>query len=154
MRCKVLLSVASAAIGLNSVGCLADTSNMPVTATVLAVCKLNSTPTLAFGTLDPSSGVNVTQTATVSFWCSQGTSYSISPDNGLHYDGANTTRRMKGPGASDFIAYSLSPASATGTGAGTSTALNLAFSGTVQGSSYVNATVGSYSDTVVITITP
>src|SRR5207244_12635234 len=36
MRCKVLLSVASAAIGLNSVGCLADTSNMPVTATVLA----------------------------------------------------------------------------------------------------------------------
>ncbi len=154
MRYKVLLSVTCAAIGFNSIGCFADTGNMPVTATVLAVCKLNSTPTLAFGTLDPSSGANVTQSATVSFWCSQGTTYSISPDNGLHYDSTNASRRMKGPGASDFIPYSLSPASATGTGAGTSTALNLSFSGTVQGSNYVNATVGSYSDTVVITITP
>jgi hypothetical protein len=46
------------------------------------------------------------------------------------------------------------PAAATGTGAGKSTAITFAVTGTVLNANYVNATVGGYTDTVQMAVNP
>ena len=133
----------------------ADTSNMTVQAAVVGTCKFNSTPVLDFGNLDPSSASNGAGSSTISFWCTKGSNYTVTAGNGTNYDIPGATRRMKGPGATDYIPYSLAlPAGATGTGSGKSTAITFAVTGTVLNANYINATVGSYTDTVQMAVNP
>jgi hypothetical protein len=67
----------------------------------------------------------------------------------LHYSG--TTRRMQNTNVStQYLPYSLTFSPTTGNKATTSTT----GSGTILNSDYINAYVGSYSDTVTITISP
>ena len=110
--------------------------------------------TLAFGFLNPSIGTNVSVSATATTlnannWggCSNQT-MSMSADNGLHFFG---TRRMSNGTA--FISYSLTlPANATGPTA--NGFVSFILTGTVLGTSYIDAPAGSYSDSVQITVTP
>ena len=75
--------------------------------------------------------------------------------NGNNYNVGLSTRQMKGPGATDLMPYSLTlPAAATGTGAGKSTAITFAVTGSVLNANYINATVGSYTDTVQMAVNP
>lgn len=157
MKTTKLAAALGMSIGLVAAGVTyaADTSNMTVQAAVVGSCKFNSTPTLDFGNLDPASASNGTGSSTISFWCTKGSSYTVTAGNGNNYDVANTTRQMKGPGASDLMAYSLTlPAAATGTGAGKSTAITFAVTGSVLNANYINATVGSYTDTVQMAVNP
>lgn len=111
-----------------------------------------------FGTLDPSSGATVTVPVAAATLnankvgdCAPGQQMVISGDNGLNFSG---TRRMKHDGRAEYIPYSLSLPNAAVGGPGNGTYLVFTFSGTVAGSAYADAWAGTYSDTVIITVTP
>lgn len=112
---------------------------------------------LSFGTLNPASGNNVTVAMTPSTLgaglvgdCAPGQNLLISGDNGLNFNGS---RRLQNMAGTDFIAYSLNlPWTASGPGNGAFT--NFTFNGTLLWSAYANASAGSYSDTVMISVTP
>jgi len=110
---------------------------------------------LLFGVLDPSAAANKTAPATVislnaDRWgsCSNQT-MSMTATTGLYASGG--VRRMSNGSA--FIPYALTlPANATGP-AGNGY-VQFVISGTVLGSDYIDAPAGSYSDTVLITVSP
>jgi spore coat protein U-like protein len=157
MKASKIAAALGMSVGLIAAGAAyaADTSNMTVQATVVGSCKFNSTPTLDFGNLDPANATNGSGSSTISFWCTKGSSYTVTARNRTKAHSGNTTRQMKRPGATDLSPYSLSlPAAATGTGAGKSTAITFAVSGTVLNANYINATVGSYTDTVQMAVNP
>jgi len=157
MKASKLAVALGMSVGLVAAGVAyaSDTSNMTVQAAVIGSCKFNSTPTLDFGNLDPASASNGSGSSTISFWCTKGSSYTVTAGNGNNYDSTNSTRRMKGPSATDLMAYSLTlPGAASGTGAGKSTAITFAVTGSVLNANYINATVGSYTDTVQMAVNP
>lgn len=111
---------------------------------------------LSFGTLDPASGASVTRTvaqATLNAKkagdCAPGQNMVISGGNGQNYSGS---RRMTN--GSDFIAYDLTLPTASMDGPGNGNYVAFTFNGTVAGSAYADASAGSYSDTVVISVSP
>ena len=132
----------------------ADTGTLSVTANVSGTCKFLGNPDAAFGALDPASGANATANASVQFWCSKNATYTLAAGNGANYDATTSKRRLKGPGATDYIPYSLSPISATGTGKGKATPITVTIGGSIQGADYVDASAGSYSDVVQLSINP
>lgn len=130
----------------------ADSTTLLVTANVVGNCKITGTTPVAFGQLDPAATGNVTASGSVTFWCTKGASWTLSANTGSNPSGGQM--RMKGPGASDFIVYSLAFASTTGTGIGANSPVTVNANGTVAQSAFANATVGAYSDSVTVTITP
>jgi len=110
---------------------------------------------LGFGSLDPSAAANKTVAATVGTanadrWgsCSNQTMV-MTATTGLNPSGG--VRRMTNGSA--FISYSLTlPPNATGP-AGNGY-VQFILSGTVLASDYIDAPAGSYSDTVLITVSP
>lgn len=135
------------------------TANLTVTATVLSTCSV-AAGSLAFGNYDPTSASNVDQAGTFQVTCTKGTSASVGLDTGSNASGS--TRRMTD--GTDFLSYELFKETArtnvwSGSGAGlvslaaapSNAAQTLTVYGRVSGSQNVRA--GSYSDTVVITVT-
>lgn len=144
------------------------TSNMPVSATVTANCTIDASSGVAFGAYDPvvtnaSTGADLTSTGTISTTCTNGASVTVTLGQGANADTGSTDsapiRRMLA-GASDYLSYQLytdsghttvwdntTGAGVTGTGAAVST--------TVYGlvTKGQNVKSGSYSDTVVATVT-
>jgi spore coat protein U-like protein len=149
-------------------GLAVDTATVNVTATVPGHCKFipnSPTTTLAFGTLDPTVGDNVTATTSVNFKCSKGVTYTITDNNGSNKSG--TTHQMKHATLTEYIPYTFcyttgaaiipcdsDTPSVSGTGLGGGTTVTLNISGTVLGANYINVSPGSYSDTVTMTIEP
>ncbi|WP_107852345.1 Csu type fimbrial protein [Oceanimonas marisflavi] len=140
------------------------TDNLSVTATVVANCSL-STSSLSFGDYDPLSG-SVAGTGGVSVTCTRGTAATITLGQGANADTGSTddapVRRMKKSDSADYLPYQLysdntrttvwANTNDTGiahTGDGTSASL------TVYGqiAAGQNVPPGSYSDTVVVTVT-
>jgi Spore Coat Protein U domain len=152
---KILVATLVAAGMLASSAAFAGgTSSLPVTANVVGTCKITANSGVDFGNLDPSAAVNVTKTGTVTYWCTKGVAgATITADNGLN--AAAGAKRMKGPGATDFMNYSVTgiTMSATAPG-GPAVPLTANFSGTVLSTDYVAATTGAYTDTVTLTINP
>jgi len=144
-------AVCAATLLGNTTAMAGDTASVAVSATVVGTCKFNSGGAVSF-TLDPSIGGNVTGTVTQpAFWCTKGTTYGIT-DN----DGANASsgvQRMKHATLAEYIPYSFSY-TASGTGAGPSTPISLNIASTVVAADYLNASAGSYADTVILTIAP
>ena len=144
----VFVTVVSALMPINTSSGATSTSTFQVTATVASSCTISAT-TLAFGNytlaqLDGSSSITAT--------CTNGTTFA----------GATTsTRKMTGPSASG-LSYSLYSDSgrttnwgnATGSwvsGTGTGAAQVLSVYGRIPASQ--TASIGSYSDTITVTIT-
>jgi spore coat protein U-like protein len=105
--------------------------------------------------LDPTSGSAATGVVSQpTFWCTNGTSYTLSDNDGLNASAG--AQRMVGTSAANlgqFIPYSFSY-STTGAGTGKSTPITMDIAATVANASFINATAGAYSDTVTITINP
>lgn len=128
-----------------------DTATVNVSATVVGSCKFLTGGSISF-TLNPSVGGNVSGTVTQpTFWCTKGASYTISDDNGLHKSG--TTYRMKHSSLDEYIPYSFNY-TASGTGNGPQNPITMDISSQVLEADYLNASAGSYSDTVILTINP
>ena len=136
----------------------AANTNLPVTATVITknVCKFRSSSFIDFGNLDPSNPVNVTKSTTITFRCQGSTplaAYVMSDDDGLHESGPNANRMQHTTVPTEYLPYSLSLSPNSGL-APKLVDQTLTVTGTVLGLDYQNAYLGSYSDTVVITLTP
>jgi spore coat protein U-like protein len=140
--------------------CRADTATVSVSATIDSggACWFTTAgTTLDFGTLDPGNPVDVTVGSTLQFRCFgwPSVTYYVADDDGLYETApdANRMRHTSLPGA--YLPYSLDLAPRTGTISWSPFILHtLTFTGTVRGVDYQNAFVGTYSDTVVVTITP
>ena len=129
-----------------------------VTATVLSksVCRFDSKSlALNFGNVDPGSPSDATATATVGFRCagSAGTAvFAIVADAGLHGNGG-FPRMQNGTIPSEFLSYFLALNLATGA-VPKNTNQTLTISGTIRRSDFQDASAGTYTDTVVLSILP
>ena len=74
----------------------------------------------------------------------------ISGDNGLNFNGSRNLRSAAG----DLIAYDLVGLPQTSRGPGNGNYATFTFNGSILWSAYASAPSGSYSDTVIISITP
>jgi spore coat protein U-like protein len=131
----------------------AATTTVAVSAIVTGTCRFNSGGTIAFGTLDPSTALDVNGTVgQPAFWCTKGATYTISDDSGLNEATAGA-RKMKHATLTDLIPYSMTY-TATGTGAGKTSPTSMNIAATVLNADYVNVSAGSYADTITLTIAP
>jgi spore coat protein U-like protein len=131
----------------------ADTANVGVSATVQGVCKFNAGAKTVSFVLDPSLNADVNGTySQPAFFCTNGTSYTISDNDGLHSPAVGV-QRMRHSTLAEFIPYTFTY-TASGTGTGASNPINMNIASTVTAASFLNASVGSYADTVVLSITP
>jgi spore coat protein U-like protein len=152
---KILAIITAVAItAMAGAAIAADTNTLTVQASVTGTCKFSSaTSTLDFGALDPSASTNPTATTTTKFWCTKGiTTDIITAGNGLNYSG--TKNQMKDATSGDVIPYVLSLTKDGLSNTGPATPRTLTIKGDIQNSDYVNKAAGSYSDTVVLNITP
>jgi len=149
MRRAIVALGAVALLAAAAAAMAQDTTTVAVSATVAGTCKFESTGSVNF-TLDPSVGGNVNGTVTQpTFRCTKGVSYTISDDYGQNKSG--TTRQMKHANQNEFIPYSFTY-TASGSGSGYGTLVTMDISATVAGNDYINASAGTYSDTVTLTI--
>ena len=135
-----------------------QTSSFTVSASVTANCTI-SAAALAFGAYDPvvaNASANLDQTSTITVACTKGTSASVSLDSGVNY---SSGRRMKA--GSNYLGYEMYSDSGRSTvwdstntvayNAASKSSTDLTVYGRVAAGQDVPA--GSYSDTVVATIT-
>ena len=113
---------------------------------------------ISFGTLNPSSGADVTVPVSASSLnadkagdCVSSVTMKIDGDNGLNFKGS---RRLKNAAGTDFIPYSLAGLPLSSPGPGNRVYRTYTFNGIVLGSAYANASAGNYSDTVIISVSP
>ena len=145
--------------GLPAATQAAGTASVPVNASVLSKnnCKFqgSSTATLAFGNVDPSSATAATASAGLVIRCVGSAAlatYALSINDGLHGSGPGA-RRMKHASLNVFLPYSVSVTPASGTVA-KNVNVAIAVNGTVTPTNFQNANIGSYGDTLVITLNP
>lgn len=135
-----------------------DTQDLNVNATVNATCKFQgSAKTVTIqndgnGAIDPSLNTDATGTATVKYRCTKGTTPSaVTAGDGQNFSGGS--RRVAFSG--EFMPYSLTLGSTTaGSGHGTGQDKDLSVSATITAANHQNASAGTYTDVVVLTITP
>jgi len=151
---KILMAlIAVALVAMAGAAMAQDTATVAVSATVVGTCKFATGGSIPFGNLDPSVGTDQTPAVTQpTFWCTKGASYTISDDDGLYESGANLNR-MKHGTLAEYIPYSFTY-TASGTGAGPGSVLTMDIASSVKGTDYQNASAGSYTDTVTLTINP
>jgi spore coat protein U-like protein len=137
-----------------------DTDTLTVTATVISSCDV-SPATLAFGVYNPTSSTPLDAATTISVICTNGTSYDVGLNAGSGTGATIAARKMSA--SSNTLTYSLYTDAARsalwgntigsnavhGTGTGATQSIDL------YGRVPVNQTspVGSYTDTVTITVT-
>jgi len=149
-RLVVLAMVLGLVLGFVRISAAGDTATVNVSATVQGNCKFLSGGSVSF-TLDPNSSSDATGTVVQpTFWCTKGSTYTITDDYGANESG--TTFRMKDSGT-NYIPYSFTYTN-TGTGGGRGTTKTMDISSTVLNANFINATAGSYTDTVILTINP
>ena len=162
------LTLLPASVGLmfaaNSVQATTATSTFTVTATVAASCTVAAT-SLAFGnfTLTQLDG-----TSTITLTCTNGTSYTVGLDAGTSPSATTVARKMTGPTVGStvqYLSYALysDPGRTTNWGAtsaswvsgtGTGSAVPITVYGRIPASTAnQTASIGSYSDTITVTVT-
>jgi len=165
MRNKSFVAVALAATVamVSSVPAIAGStsSNLSVSATVNAQCTV-TTGAVAFGTYNPLAATSNDATGTLNVTCTNGTPWTAAAGVGTGTGASMATRRMtSGSNLLDYVLYtdsgrttvwgdgssSTSTVGSTGTGAAQPTTIY----GRLPGGQS-SAPVGSYADTVAVTI--
>jgi spore coat protein U-like protein len=109
---------------------------------------------LSFGTLNPGSGVDVlvpVSGVSTAGDCAPGQPMKIDGDDGRNF--INGTRNLKSA-TGVLIPYSLAGLPQSSTGPGNNNYVSFTFNGSILWSAYADASAGSYSDTVIISVTP
>ena len=138
------------------------TTTFGVSASVSDSCEVSASA-LDFGTINVMADTNTDATTTIDVTCSNGTSYDIGLDAGTATGASVTTRQMT-DGGSNTLNYSLYSESSHTTNWGdtvdtdtvSDTGSGSAQTHTVYGrvpSGQTSAVVGSYSDTITVTVT-
>jgi spore coat protein U-like protein len=149
----ILLTIIAVGVFLGAPSFAGDTGQVNINATVVGTCKFTATggSTTINVTLDPSSGLDVTGSGSLQFWCTKGASYSVSDNDGLYESGPDQNRVSNG---TEYIPYSFSYNPTSGTGSGPTSPITLNVSATFAYTDYSGASAGTYSDTVTITVNP
>lgn len=116
----------------------------------------NSGATLAFGSVNPASTTAATAVTTTTFKCAGSAptaSYAISHDSGLHETAPDANRMQSTTTPSAFLSYSLALSPSSGSAAKNAT-VTFTITGSIPVSAFQDAAVGSYADTVTLTIVP
>jgi spore coat protein U-like protein len=166
-----------AAVALASLGVIADagagttTGNLSVTATVTNNCSIDSTTALAFGSYDPAitnrpAGADLQSSAgVIALTCTSGATTAITIDQGLTALAGSTDIlpvRQMSDGATHLLGYSIYQTGAFSTVWGNTSGTAVAYSGTGASTNVSvygvvpkgqNVPAGSYSDTVIVTVT-
>jgi spore coat protein U-like protein len=159
-----ILRAALAAIALAPFGLAWAGGNhqIDVSASVTGTCVVNTaSSTLSFGALNPGTGGTVNATwSGGTFRCTNGTSYTVSSDDGLWESssgGANNRMKLSTAtncsGAGECIRYTLSHAT-SGSGFGMTSNISFNVTGSTGTPDYQDAKAGSYADTVILTVSP
>jgi spore coat protein U-like protein len=149
---KSLLTALCAATLLVSTGTkAADSHTITVNATVLATCKFNAASSTLNLTLDPTASSTVSQTASVQYRCTKGTSPSFGLASGST-SSATGGNLMSGTESIAYTYSSITGGAGTGVGAGNDKTLSVTVS--VSQANAANVTPGVYTDTIAITLTP
>jgi hypothetical protein len=125
---------------------------------VLGRCKFTqaagSTLTLTntVGGIDPSSATSATGSANITYKCTTGQAPAFTNDTGLNASGG---QNRVADGAGNFMVYTLALTSG-GNGAGFAAGADktLAVGGTITQANFASAPVGTYTDTVVLSVNP
>lgn len=154
---KRTLALTAAILVMAGSALAADTNTLTVSASVTGTCKFVApkTSALNFGALDPSVGTNVNGSTTTQFWCTKGVTDGatvLTPNLGLN--NLAGVRQMIDSVSGDKIPYTLALAKDGNANAGPATPRTLTITGGVLGSDYTSKSAGSYTDTVLIDITP
>lgn len=153
-KAGMILSSFAMVLFFASMSLAAGSNTLTVQANVLGTCKFSSgTSLLDFLTLDPSNPVVVNVSTSTNFWCTKGvTTDVITATNGANFSGGS--RNMKHATLADLIPYTLTlvPDGAANTGPASPRTLTL--NGSVVAAAYTGVSAGSYSDTVILNITP
>jgi spore coat protein U-like protein len=149
-------------VGLTTGFTGSNTGQLTVTASVAAVCLIGNA-TLAFGAYNPTSGTTVAATTNVTLTCTLSTPFGIGMSAGNGTGATVTARAMQlTTSASTSLGYGLYQDSAhtinwtnatnsyTATSSGTSLTNTVPIYGLIPASEA--APVGSYTDTVVMTV--
>jgi spore coat protein U-like protein len=160
LACILVLTTGSAFAGT-------ATSSMSVSATVSGNCTIDASSGLAFGAYDPvvtNATTALNGTATISVTCTNGSPATLTLDQGLNPAGGSTNaaplRQMASGG--NIIGYGLFQDVANTIVWGNTAGTGVAYTGTgVAGSLTVygqipagqNVPAGTYTDTVVATVT-
>ncbi|MDA8173366.1 MAG: spore coat protein U domain-containing protein [Nitrospiraceae bacterium] len=141
--CMVLVAGAAFAASSNS--------SVTVSGTVQGVCQFDPTSgtALSFGSITPN--VAATTTNNVIVECTNGWAYSLAVNTGLNSASCAGSACMKN--GTNYMNYAASLASASGTGAGFGSPITDVLTGTVSATDSQNAAVGSYNDTLTVTLT-
>lgn len=166
MRVMRLSILVGAALGLTAGSAMAATSTTTfgVSATVEDSCSVSASA-LGFGSIDPIANVNTDTNTTIDVTCSNTTAYDVGLDAGTTTDATVTSRQMSdGSATPNLLDYGLYTDSGRTTnwgntvgtdtvaGTGDGTAQTLTVYGRVP-SGQQTAAVGSYTDTITVTVT-
>jgi hypothetical protein len=150
-----LVAVAATLGAFASGVALADTKNIDINASVTGVCKFNTTasnPVITIGPIDPSGSGDVTGSVAVVYKCTKGTSpgFTVPTNTTL-----NCTAGGCAVGTDTLAVYSITSTNdGAGSGFGSGQDKNLNVTAKVQQSDYQNATVGSYTKTITVSVSP
>jgi spore coat protein U-like protein len=154
---KLILLVAAMALMISGgVAIAVDTATVTVSAIIPDTCRFTSpTAALSFGVLDQATAPAVSAGTNLSFWCTNGASYTITDDDGL-YETAPNANRMRSTtlAVPEFIPYTLTYTPNAGTGLGPANPIALNITGNVAAGTYASNTADVYNDTVTLTINP
>lgn len=143
-----VVGIVFAASGIAS----AATTNVTVSASIIGTCQFDTTPALAFGALDQTSGSDETATGDLKFWCTKNAAYTLSDETNVGVaDGAFSGTIADG---ANSIPYSIAYTNSSGSGAGKTTLTTSTLTATILNAAYVDKPAGDYSGTVTFTITP
>ena len=113
---------------------------------------------MSFGNLDPSNAVGKTvpvaaATLQADRWgeCISSNTMTLAGGNGQNFSGGSRNMRNA---AGDLIPYNLVGLPQSRTAPGNNTFVTFTFNGTLNATAYQNASMGLYTDTVLISVTP
>lgn len=162
-RCAIAAAVACTGLAAPAYAQQTDTDNLAVSATVTANCVVTTSP-VAFGNVDVTLNQDIDNTGGISVTCTSGTAWAASADAGAGDTATLTNREMvNGANKLNYALYiDAGRTSVWGDGAEGATAT---ISGTGTGSAQASTIyarvpsgqtglpAGSYTDTVVVTVT-
>ncbi len=160
-------TVASLAMSVSFIDVMAVP--MDVTASVAAVCQIDSTADVAFGSITPGSGANTDASGSVTWRCTMGTPANIAIDGGGTGDIANRAMAGAPPDSLTYQLYTPGPPTfttiwgdgitgsvygVTGLGMGIPQQQTTSIDGRVLDADTLLLQPGGFTDTVDVTITP
>lgn len=119
-------------------------------------CTILDIQDLHFGELDPSNLAPVRASAMITYWCTNGSPYSIDLNEGENYDGVRGARRMKhGGGRLDMLHYQIAePTRFSGIGQGASLPETHKVRALILQADIEKMSASTYLDNITVTIEP